>query len=88
MSVNFAGRVRDRKRSSKPHSDDISNWYENTPILVRSGMREDHTSSYFSHNNIEATRLRDQLSADSLEMLIQWLKEGGNVGIHGTDPVS
>ena len=49
----------------------------------QSGQREDHTASYFSHNNAEATRLRDQLAEDSLEMLIQWLKEGGNVGIHG-----
>lgn len=49
----------------------------------RSGKREDHTASYFSHDNVEATRLRDQLANDSLEMLIQWLKEGGNVGIHG-----
>ena len=49
----------------------------------RSGKREDHTASYFSHGNVEATKLRDQLASDSLEMLIQWLKEGGNVGIHG-----
>ncbi|KAI0637301.1 bifunctional 6-phosphofructo-2-kinase/fructose-2,6-bisphosphate 2-phosphatase [Trametes polyzona] len=48
----------------------------------QSGKREDHTASYFSHDNVEATRLRDQLANDSLEMLIQWLKEGGNVGIH------
>ncbi len=54
------------------------------PLPVhRSGKREDHTSSYFSHGNVEATKLRDQLANDSLEMLIQWLKEGGNVGIHG-----
>jgi 6-phosphofructo-2-kinase/fructose-2,6-biphosphatase 2 len=52
--------------------------------FLRSGVREDHTSTYFSHVNVEATRLREQLAEDSLEMLIQWLKEGGNVGIHGT----
>ncbi|KAG1749161.1 bifunctional 6-phosphofructo-2-kinase fructose-2,6-bisphosphate 2-phosphatase [Suillus paluster] len=46
------------------------------------GILEDHTSSYFSHNNVEATRLREQLAEDSLEMLIQWLKKGGNVAIH------
>jgi 6-phosphofructo-2-kinase/fructose-2,6-biphosphatase 2 len=51
---------------------------------VGSGVKEDHSASYFSHSNEEATRLREQLSADSLEMLISWLKEGGNVGIHGT----
>ncbi|KAJ3476515.1 hypothetical protein NLI96_g11102 [Meripilus lineatus] len=47
-----------------------------------SGMREDHTASYFSHSNAEANKLRDQLASDSLEMLIKWLREGGNVGIH------
>ncbi|OCH95219.1 bifunctional 6-phosphofructo-2-kinase/fructose-2,6-bisphosphate 2-phosphatase [Obba rivulosa] len=46
------------------------------------GQREDHTASYFSHDNEEATRLREKLAEDSLDMLIQWLKEGGNVGIH------
>ena len=50
----------------------------------RTGQKEDHTASYFSNDNVEATRLRDQLAEDSLEMLIQWLKDGGNVAIHGT----
>jgi 6-phosphofructo-2-kinase/fructose-2,6-biphosphatase 2 len=49
---------------------------------LQSGVREDHTASYFSHNNADATRSREQLAEDSLEMLIQWLKDGGNVGIH------
>ncbi|KAI0049684.1 bifunctional 6-phosphofructo-2-kinase/fructose-2,6-bisphosphate 2-phosphatase [Auriscalpium vulgare] len=48
----------------------------------QSGVKEDHTHSYFSHDNLEATRLRDALAEDSLEMLIKWLKDGGNVGIH------
>lgn len=52
-------------------------------MTFRSGQREDHTASYFSHDNVEATKLRDQLANDSLEMLIQWLHSGGNVGIHG-----
>ena len=30
--------------------------------------------------------MRDKLASDSLEMLIQWLKDGGNVGILGTTP--
>ncbi len=51
--------------------------------MNRSGVKEDHTASYFSHNNAEGTRLREQLATDSLEMLIQWLRDGGNVGIHG-----
>ncbi|TFK54823.1 bifunctional 6-phosphofructo-2-kinase/fructose-2,6-bisphosphate 2-phosphatase [Heliocybe sulcata] len=46
------------------------------------GVRENHNAEFFSHNNEEATRRRDQLAEDSLEMLIQWLKHGGNVGIH------
>ncbi|TFY52444.1 hypothetical protein EVJ58_g10016 [Rhodofomes roseus] len=49
---------------------------------MTSGQREDHTAEYFSHSNEQATRLRDKLAEDSLEMLIQWLKDGGNVGIH------
>ena len=40
-------------------------------------------ASYFNHNNTETTRLREKLAEDSLDMLIQWLKDGGNVGIHG-----
>ena len=32
---------------------------------------------------MEANHTREQLAHDSLEMLIQWLKDGGNVGIHG-----
>jgi len=49
----------------------------------RSGIKEDHTASWFSHANTEANQSREQLAHDSLEMLIQWLKDGGNVGIHG-----
>ncbi|EIW77707.1 bifunctional 6-phosphofructo-2-kinase fructose-2,6-bisphosphate 2-phosphatase [Coniophora puteana RWD-64-598 SS2] len=48
----------------------------------QSGIKEDHTATYFSHENAEATKIRDQLATDSLEMLIQWLRKGGNVGIH------
>ncbi|KAG6915864.1 hypothetical protein DXG01_009571 [Tephrocybe rancida] len=48
----------------------------------QSGIKEDHTAQWFSHDNQSATESREQLAHDSLEMLIQWLKEGGNVGIH------
>ncbi|KAF8802439.1 bifunctional 6-phosphofructo-2-kinase/fructose-2,6-bisphosphate 2-phosphatase [Phlegmacium glaucopus] len=48
----------------------------------QSGIKEDHTASWFSHANTEANQSREQLAQDSLEMLIQWLKDGGNVGIH------
>ncbi|KAJ8072229.1 Fructose-2,6-bisphosphatase [Marasmius tenuissimus] len=46
------------------------------------GIKEDHTASFFSHDNKEATQNRDSLAEESLSMLIQWLKDGGNVGIH------
>ncbi|KAJ7733422.1 6-phosphofructo-2-kinase-domain-containing protein [Mycena maculata] len=48
----------------------------------QSGIKEDHSASFFSHDNPEATLSRDRLAEDSLEMLIKWLKNGGNVGIH------
>ncbi|TFL04163.1 fructose-2,6-bisphosphatase [Pterulicium gracile] len=49
----------------------------------RSGVQENHSASYFSHDNKNATELREKLAEDSLDMLINWLKnEGGNVGIH------
>ncbi|KAF8633230.1 hypothetical protein AX15_001462 [Amanita polypyramis BW_CC] len=48
----------------------------------QSGIKENHTASYFSHDNTAANESRERLANDSLEMLIQWLKEGGNVGIH------
>ncbi|KAJ7746378.1 6-phosphofructo-2-kinase-domain-containing protein [Mycena metata] len=48
----------------------------------QSGIKEDHSASFFSHDNAEGTLSRDRLAEDSLEMLIKWLKDGGNVGIH------
>ena len=54
-----------------------------TKFHGRSGVKEDHNASWFSHANTKATQSREQLAHDSLEMLIQWLKDGGNVGIHG-----
>ncbi|KAF9448321.1 bifunctional 6-phosphofructo-2-kinase/fructose-2,6-bisphosphate 2-phosphatase [Macrolepiota fuliginosa MF-IS2] len=48
----------------------------------QSGVKEEHTASWFSHDNQSANESREKLAQDSLEMLIQWLKEGGNVGIH------
>jgi 6-phosphofructo-2-kinase/fructose-2,6-biphosphatase 2 len=48
----------------------------------QSGIKEDHTASWFSHANTQANESRERLAHDSLDMLIQWLKDGGNVGIH------
>jgi hypothetical protein len=50
---------------------------------IREGVKEEHNASWFSHANKQANESREQLAHDSLEMLIQWLKDGGNVGIHG-----
>ncbi|KZV80731.1 bifunctional 6-phosphofructo-2-kinase/fructose-2,6-bisphosphate 2-phosphatase [Exidia glandulosa HHB12029] len=46
------------------------------------GKKADHTAAYFSYQNDQAMQLREQLAEESLDMLIQWLKDGGNVGIH------
>ncbi|KAJ6468394.1 bifunctional 6-phosphofructo-2-kinase fructose-2,6-bisphosphate 2-phosphatase [Mycena sanguinolenta] len=48
----------------------------------QSGIKEDHSADFFSSSNAEGTLSRDRLAEDSLEMLIAWLKAGGNVGIH------
>ncbi|KAF9507878.1 hypothetical protein BS47DRAFT_1488635 [Hydnum rufescens UP504] len=48
----------------------------------KEGIKEDHTASYFSHTNQTAMQLREALAEESLDMLIKWLKAGGNVGIH------
>ncbi|WVR07686.1 hypothetical protein IAU60_004728 [Kwoniella sp. DSM 27419] len=53
---------------------------------ARSALQEgkgkvDHSATYFSHSNAEATKLREQLAEESLESLISWLKKEGNVGI-------
>ncbi|KAI0029409.1 bifunctional 6-phosphofructo-2-kinase/fructose-2,6-bisphosphate 2-phosphatase [Vararia minispora EC-137] len=47
-----------------------------------SGIKDDHTANFFSHENAEGNAAREKLSEDALEMLIDWLKSGGNVGIH------
>ncbi|KAH9925335.1 histidine phosphatase superfamily [Fomitopsis serialis] len=53
---------------------------------ITSGQRENHNAEY------SATRTRrrpacETTAEDSLEMLIQWLKDGGNVGIHGREKI-
>ena len=81
MLDNFveAGRIKRESSTGKFRTSVNSNLTH----MTRSGVKEDHTASYFSHDNAEANRRREQLAHDSLEMLIQWLKDGGNVGIHG-----
>ncbi|EKM78587.1 hypothetical protein AGABI1DRAFT_114211 [Agaricus bisporus var. burnettii JB137-S8] len=51
-------------------------------MAQQSGVKEEHTASWFSHDNQSANESREKLAQDSLEMLIAWLKLGGNVGIH------
>jgi 6-phosphofructo-2-kinase/fructose-2,6-biphosphatase 2 len=46
------------------------------------GAQVDHSAAFFSHENAAANESREQLAQDSLEQLLAWLKEGGNVGIH------
>ncbi|KAH7103815.1 bifunctional 6-phosphofructo-2-kinase/fructose-2,6-bisphosphate 2-phosphatase [Auriculariales sp. MPI-PUGE-AT-0066] len=48
----------------------------------QTGAITEHNAGYFSSQNEQAMKLRESLAEESLEMLIQWLKEGGNVGIH------
>lgn len=49
---------------------------------VKTGKKEVHSASFFSNQNDEATRQREILAEESLEMLISWLHEGGNVAVH------
>ena len=46
------------------------------------GTRDDHSASFFNPNNSNAAAMREQMANDCLENLIEWLKDGGNVGIH------
>ncbi|WRT70241.1 uncharacterized protein IL334_007236 [Kwoniella shivajii] len=53
---------------------------------ARSALKEgkekvDHSATYFSHSNAQATQIREQLANETLESLISWLKKNGNVGI-------
>ena len=48
----------------------------------QSGVKEDHTASFFDPSNPSAYKLRSQMAEECLEQLIGWLKRGGNVGIH------
>ncbi|PWN52469.1 bifunctional 6-phosphofructo-2-kinase/fructose-2,6-bisphosphate 2-phosphatase [Violaceomyces palustris] len=50
--------------------------------LKQSGIKEDHTASFFDPSNPAAYKLRSQMAEECLEQLIGWLKRGGNVGIH------
>jgi 6-phosphofructo-2-kinase/fructose-2,6-biphosphatase 2 len=49
----------------------------------RTGHQEAHTAQFFSGTNEGAMKKREQLAEESLEMLISWLRKGGNVAIHG-----
>ena len=82
MSANYVELELDRKPNSELNSQTII--LSSLPIFHgRSGIKEDHTASWFNHDNTQANESREKLAHDSLEMLIQWLKDGGNVGIHG-----
>ncbi|KAG8861970.1 Fructose-2,6-bisphosphatase [Tulasnella sp. 330] len=51
-------------------------------VEQQQGVKENHSAQYFSHSNEDAIKAREGLAEESLEMLITWLKGGGNVGIH------
>jgi 6-phosphofructo-2-kinase / fructose-2,6-biphosphatase 2 len=77
---------RSRARQQAQKYDDYETRFESELPDERShrgGVKEEHNASWFSHQNAQANQSREQLAQDSLEMLIQWLKDGGNVGIHG-----
>lgn len=46
------------------------------------GAKDDHSASFFNPNNADAMGMRETMANDCLENLIDWLKQGGNVGIH------
>lgn len=46
------------------------------------GVKDDHSASFFDRANAEASKQREFLANECLEQLIEWLKKGGNVGIH------
>lgn len=50
--------------------------------LRQTGVKANHTASFFDNNNAQAAKDREGLAEECLENLITWLKEGGNVGIH------
>lgn len=52
-------------------------------LAKTSGKKADQSSNFFDANNPEASKAREAMAAECLEDLIKWLKDGGNVGIHG-----
>lgn len=56
-------------------------------MAEESGRKEDQSANFFDNNNAEAAKARERMASDCLEDLIKWLKAGGNVGIHGEQPV-
>jgi len=59
----------------------------NDAHYFRGKGKVDHSADYFSHSNAEANLAREKLAEESLESLIEWLKQGGNVGIMGGFPI-
>jgi hypothetical protein len=46
-------------------------------------LSNNHSYSFFDPDNEYAKKIREQLAMDCLDELIDWLKKGGRVGIHG-----
>jgi len=51
-------------------------------LLEETGKKADQSANFFDCSNDDAKAVREALAAECLENLIDWLKEGGNVGIH------
>ncbi|KAG2179629.1 hypothetical protein INT44_006477, partial [Umbelopsis vinacea] len=47
-----------------------------------SGKAQDQSATFFDPNNTNGKNLRDELALETLEELIEWLKNGGRVAIH------
>ncbi|KAL0573569.1 Fructose-2,6-bisphosphatase [Marasmius crinis-equi] len=82
FNVGQLRRSKARQKAQKYAESSSSAVSSDITLNPRLGIKEDHTASFFSHDNKDATQARDGLAQESLEMLIQWLKDGGNVAIH------
>ncbi|KAG9036229.1 Fructose-2,6-bisphosphatase [Tulasnella sp. JGI-2019a] len=86
VKVFNVGQLR-RKRAQEMEQQSVFHYIlslisEVSPFSFRQGVKENHSAQYFSHSNEDAIKRREGLAEESLEMLITWLKGGGNVGIH------
>ncbi|KAI9283664.1 6-phosphofructo-2-kinase-domain-containing protein [Umbelopsis sp. AD052] len=64
------------------------NWLQYETRIFNVGNRrrirkaQDQSATFFDPNNTNGKNLRDELALETLEELIEWLKNGGRVAIH------